>query len=140
MGQFVIKLVDLKKDREYYLLWSTVTDAPVTSGGNLKKMKAYILKKKGEEGLADFEQSLPWLEEYHHNIQWDKGRLITKIGLNRAGRNESSLNYQQLIETYCKGKPIDDMDKKPLGVHLKDDDDPHDDGLSEEEIYARFMK
>lgn len=41
MPRFIIKLTDPKDGLSYYLIWSTVVDAPVTYGLSLDEIKEW---------------------------------------------------------------------------------------------------
>lgn len=56
MARLIVKLVDKKdNNREYYLDWSTIVDAPVTYGLSRKEFDAYYRDEYGRMGMPEYE-------------------------------------------------------------------------------------
>ena len=63
MPRFIIKITDEKDNKDYYMMWSTVVDAPVTYGLSLDEFKEYFKEwankhPQPEDLKAAFEKSL----------------------------------------------------------------------------------
>ena len=56
MPRYILKINDGSKD--YYLLWSTVVDAPVTQGMSLREFKKYYQSEYGEQGMINLPPTL----------------------------------------------------------------------------------
>ena len=87
-----------------YLVWSSVVDAPITYG------------------LTEY-QLLCWLDEQHGangRLWWDRVKARVEmtgssetaytveqiLSNNRAGPGEIELTKQEIIEAYCRRKPL----------------------------------
>jgi hypothetical protein len=94
MSHFIIKL------DEYYLIWSSVVDAPVTYAFSLDELKEYIKDKYGNEGLRHLPFRLKRVEvqgtSLHYNYTIDDC-----LSLNRAGPGETRYTKEEIIEHYC---------------------------------------
>jgi hypothetical protein len=104
MGRSIVKLGD------YYLMWSTVVDAPVTYGMKLDEFKDWYLKEYGRSGMLDLEDRLDRVEEAGTSaLDEDIESLLSG---NRAGDDEEELTLDELYRRYClredTGKGKDD--------------------------------
>lgn len=104
MPRFICKVQD--GDNAYYLEWSTVVDAPVTTGMSLDEFKAYYRDEYGrhsfESPLSDgFEERMKRVEEKGVSAR-DYKSFDDLIGCNRAGKDETCLSKEQIIEWYCR--------------------------------------
>lgn len=99
MGRCIIKLND--GNRDWYLEWSTIVDAPVTWGMTLDEMAAYRREQTGTEGMRDWAEVVERLNA--KGVSWrDKnGDVYSTIGCNRAGKGETCLTAEQIIAAYC---------------------------------------
>lgn len=109
MPRYICKFID--GDKSYYLEWSTIVDAPVTSGMSLEEFRGYFRDEYGRKSMADLEDRLKRVEEKGtSSIMHDS--VDDVIALNRAGKEETRLTLEQIIEGYCRGQ---DGAKIPLG-------------------------
>lgn len=98
MGRAIIKLND--GERDWYLEWSTISDAPVTNGMSLEEMKARQTERYGTAGIEDWEYRVKLLHLV--GTTWFGGESVdATIADNRAGDGESCLTKEQLIAKYC---------------------------------------
>jgi len=95
-----VKLTDKKANKDYYLEWSTVVDAPVTKGMPLDEFKEYYRKRNGDDAFVKLPERLERVEAKGTSSIQDKDVADT-ISLNRAGEAECHLDYDDLIEEYC---------------------------------------
>lgn len=100
MPKYIIKLSD--KEKNYYLEWSTIVDAPVSNGMALEEFKSYYKELYGTSSLEDLEKRLERVEQKGTSSLVDS--LKETISNNRAGYREQHLTYKQLIENYCLKK------------------------------------
>lgn len=91
MPRYTLKLTD--KDKEYYLLWSSVVDAPLTSGMSYDKYVRWYRYEYGEKALQE------WLQGTRNQISEEE-----VLEYNRAGDNESQLDKEGLLDLYCRTK------------------------------------
>lgn len=93
-----IKLTHACTGELFYLVWSSIVDAPITRGLTKQGLIDWIKEKYGSEGLksVDFER----LESIGTTSMFDKSVHDT-IAYNRAGDGETQLDYSGIIEKYC---------------------------------------
>jgi len=91
----------LVKCEEFYIVWSTIVDAPVVICNSKKEILDYWKEKYGSEGLKE--------------LLVFQGKDLSKVpelddetvSGNRAGRNESELTKDEIYRVYCLGEKID---------------------------------
>jgi hypothetical protein len=117
MGQYIVKL------EGKYLMWSTVVDAPITYGGTLAELRAYVKERDGENGLRDLTERLKRVEAKGTSAI-DEDGPDDVMWLNRAGKGETPLTKAQIIEHYV----LQREDKEPPKGFVEppdlEDDDP----------------
>ncbi len=96
MPRYIIKLSE--DDHDYYLMWSTVVDAPVTYGMASEDFKIYYKSEYGVSGK--FKERMERVKEKGTSayLYADVDELIE---FNRAGENESCLTKDEIIKEYC---------------------------------------
>jgi hypothetical protein len=102
MPRYIIKLHDKKENKDYYLEWSTVVDAPVTYGQSLEDFKEYYKQANGTNSMAELEERLKRVEEKGISGIAPFDDLEAEISRNRAGENETSLDLDGILERYCR--------------------------------------
>lgn len=101
MGRFILKITDDKAKKDYYLEWSTIVDAPVTYGGSLKQFKDYYKNKYGESGMKELPERLKRVNKTGcSSMMGDKAEDF--FNCNRAGKNETQLDKEGLLDNYCR--------------------------------------
>jgi hypothetical protein len=100
MPRYIVKLTDAH-NRDYYLIWSTIVDAPVTRGMTREGLEAYYLRKHGDAGMRDFEFRMERVDLKGTSSMFDADAEATVSG-NRAGPNESCLTVAEIIAKYCQ--------------------------------------
>ena len=98
MGRCILKLPG--RDKFWYLIWSTVADAPVTYGMTLDELREYIREKEGASGLRDLPERLARCDA--HGTSSLISSLEGLVECNRAGPGETNLSLEQIVEAYCK--------------------------------------
>lgn len=83
-----------------YLEWSTIVDAPITAGMSLDEFKQYYLEEYGRQSFPGLEERLARVEMKgtSDRLSDDLEDLIVP---NRAGKNETSISIEQIIDFYC---------------------------------------
>ena len=101
MPRYVCKFQD--GDEAYYLDWSTIVDAPITCGMSLEDFKEYYRVNYGGEIYINSELvgRLRRVEEKGTSAKI-YNNLDELIRHNRAGKNETCLSKDQIIEWYCR--------------------------------------
>lgn len=102
MPRYIVKFQDKQNNKDYYLEWSTIVDAPVTYGMSLTEFKEYYKIKYGLEGLKDLPERLQRVETNGtsaHNYDLDE-----LIADNRAGKDETELSMEEIVEDYCRNQ------------------------------------
>lgn len=98
----IIKLTH--KDKDYYLMWSEVVDAPVTYGMSLDEFKEYYRNEYGESGMRGLPEKLELVEKYGVS-NWPHYHSADEyIKFNRAGHNQKQITKAQIIKIYCIDK------------------------------------
>jgi hypothetical protein len=82
--------------KDLYLVWSTVVDAPISNGCSLEELRSFWKDQPRRYKLGDL-------------ADWLKAgvKTLAEVSiLNRAGRDETSLTEEQIIDYYFvrKGK------------------------------------
>lgn len=98
MGRGIIKLNDGQRD--WYMIWSTVVDAPITYGDSVDGLRAFIKDESGDDGLRDLPARLARVEAKGTSFH-DDATVYDTINFNRAGKGETCLTPEQLIAMYC---------------------------------------
>lgn len=102
MGRFIIKITDEKFNKDYYMEWSTVVDAPVTYGLDLEEFKEYYKEEYGKSGMNDLNERLERVEKTGSSGIAPFGKLEDLLELNRAGENEETLDKEGILNQYCR--------------------------------------
>ena len=98
MPRYIVKLQH--GNTPYYLEWSTIVDAPVTYGMSLEEFNEYYKDTYGTDGMHGLPERMARVEEKGTSaINDDSGHET--ISFNRAGKNETCLSVEQIIEWYC---------------------------------------
>ena len=82
---------DDKDNKEYWLGWSSIVDAPITIGMTISDYREWYRKEYSSSLLNDLLN----------------GRVISEydaIRYNRAGENEKQLTKEELLDEYCRNK------------------------------------
>jgi hypothetical protein len=97
MPQYLLKLKDKKRD--YFFVWSTVVDAPITFGMTVEELKDWYQLEYGRSGMKNFQERLERTIKNGTSALWN---LTAKelIRGNRAGDHEKTLTEKQIIEQY----------------------------------------
>lgn len=100
------------KIQDYYLEYSTIVDAPVTIGMSLDEFMDYYKDEYGRRGMEgpDFENRMKRAEEKGTSAR-DYEDFEELISGNRAGKDESCLSKEQIIEWYCRRREECDQGK-----------------------------
>lgn len=101
MPRYIVKLHDDKLNTDYYMEWSTIVDAPVTYGVGLDEFKRYYRDQYGEDGMRDFPNRMRRVDEKGTSSELDNS-ADELIRYNRAGKNETSLTKEELLEQFCR--------------------------------------
>jgi hypothetical protein len=101
MGQFIVKL------KEHYLMWSTIVDAPISEGMNLKQLKRWIRSRYGQEGINELPARLARVDK-KGTSSFDEESAESTIWLNRAGPEERPMTIVGIYHRYCLGEDMRD--------------------------------
>jgi hypothetical protein len=94
MPRYIFKL----KDR--YLEYSTVVDAPVTSGMTLDEFREHYREEYGRKGMQGLEQRLQRVEEKGISAVLYKS-VEDLLANNHAGPKECKLTVDEIYRAYC---------------------------------------
>lgn len=112
MGRYILKLDT--PDGPRYLEWSTVVDAPVTYGMPLDEFKRYYRKAYRCATDSNLTHRLERVEQCGtSSVHHENARDV--VAHNRAGKNETRLTYEQIVEFYCVRR-AEDNENLPEGT------------------------
>lgn len=87
--------------RDYYFEFSTVVDAPVNAGMSLEEFTEYYREEYGRRSMEfEFPNRMKRVEE-QGTSSTSGDSLEDLICCNRAGKDETRLTVEQLIDAYC---------------------------------------
>ncbi len=122
MPRYICKFRD--GDKDYYMEWSTVVDAPVTFGMSLEEFKEHYKEEYGNQGMRmEFEERMKRVEEKGTSSRLDDS-VEDMIQGNRAGKDETCLTVEQIIEGYCRNR---DESRIPVGKRFNPDTEEYED-------------
>lgn len=90
MSRHTIKLMDKNSNNEYYLIWSTVVNSPITKGMTKEEFIQWRLDNIGEP------VSQEWLDD-----KSNFANIENFLKYNCAGENEEELTKEEIFELYC---------------------------------------
>ena len=98
-----------------YLLWSTISDAPVSYGMTLDELRAHVKEETGRRGLLELERRLMRVEEKGTSFYQDRCVEDT-IQFNYAGEDRTCLAIDQIEQHFIKR-----VGALPRGAEREDD-------------------
>ena len=105
MPSYILKLSSPRGPR--YLEYSTICDAPITYGMTLAAFKQHYKREYGASSMRDLEDRLLRVEATGSSSRIHDN-LYDTIRCNRAGKGETNLTLEQLVDYYVvrqgKGK------------------------------------
>jgi hypothetical protein len=104
MPRYTIKLHDSEFNRDYYMEWSTVVDAPITFGCNLEEFTEYYRNEYGRDGMALFEERIKRVEEKGISAFPPFDNLENFLKNNRAGEQEKYLDKEAILSYFCRNQ------------------------------------
>ena len=104
MPKYIVKLKDEKFNKDYYLEWSTIVDAPTTYGCSLDEFKDYYKSRYGEEGISQLDDRLKRVEETGTSGHPPFDDLKDLLSCNRAGEDETEIDLEGILERYCRNQ------------------------------------
>lgn len=107
--RYIVKLVDKKTNKDYYLFWSTVVDAPVSDGVGLTEFAEVYRQEYGRAGDAEYRQRMDRVEVKGTSSMIDDNAEAV-VSFNRAGPGESPLSYEEIVRFYCLGEEVEEDD------------------------------
>lgn len=94
MSEYILKFIN--EETDYYLVWSTVTDSPISYGTTKEEFIEYVQDNLGHGGM---EMLLTAMEIADRRGISDEGMSVDKlIEYNAAGKNEEFLTKEEIIE------------------------------------------
>jgi hypothetical protein len=122
MGKIICKFED--GDKTYYLEWSTIADGPATFGMSLEEFTDYYKEEYGRRGLEfEFPERMARVEKIGTSSRICSS-VDEVISGNRAGKGETMLTKEQIIEAFCRNN---DEDKIPYGKVFNFDTEEYED-------------
>lgn len=88
-------------DKAYYLEWSTVADAPTTFGMSLGEFRRYYRMQYGRAAMGEFDRRMERVEAKGTSSMIHDS-LDELLEGNRAGKGESHLSREEIVDWYCR--------------------------------------
>lgn len=104
MGTIILKLTDEHTNFDYYIEWSSVIDAPISVGMDIESFKKYYLEKYGTVEKQNICELLKRVDKSGTSSRFET--LPETLSFNRAGKNETTLSKNKLIQHYCIEKNL----------------------------------
>mgnify|MGYP001128230156 CR=1 FL=1 len=98
MSKAIIKLTDKQTNNDYYLIWSTIVDAPVSYGMSYDKCVKLFIKDFTDLELLHLSNYLTKLKETGSTANLSIEELLE---FNKAGANGEKLSSDEIIQDYC---------------------------------------
>lgn len=105
MGTYILKINDEKTNIDYYLEWSTVVDGPISYGMSLEEFKKYYKEEYGNAGMKILEERMERVNKNGCSGRYPDDKLEDFFKFNRAGKNETRLNEEGILDKYCRVLP-----------------------------------
>lgn len=96
----IIKIHDETSRKDYYMEWSTICDAPLTFGRDLESFKEYHINQYGQAKMNELAERLKRVEET--GCSSFTYSLDDLLNCNRAGKDETELDKEGILEKYCR--------------------------------------
>lgn len=108
MPRYIVRLVDRKTDRSYWMEWSTIVDAPVSYGMPLEE---FLEHYKNEYGEAGDRELMPRIRRVLANgTSCAQGTSVADlIDGNRAGPKEKTVDLEYILEHFCRNRDADEV-------------------------------
>ena len=87
-------------EREWWLVWSTVVDAPVTYGMTREELIAWWGEEYGKQGVRNLGPAIARAEEVGTSSHRSPS-VEEMIICNRAGVDETRLTEAEIVAMYC---------------------------------------
>jgi len=106
MSDYILKLSG--NGRDFYLMWSTIVDAPASHGMPLDEFRAFYKKRYELPGITildekAFEERLKRVEQTGCSAEYET--LDGVLSTNHAGDNKAKLSKAKLFKKYCLEAP-----------------------------------
>lgn len=118
MSELIVKLKD------HYLVWSKISDGPLTNGLSLDELRIWVRDELGTRGLEQLEKNLPRIDQVGTSRKADRGVADT-IWLNYAGPDSESMTVEGIYRHYCLGEDMRDEWVIPVEVVQAEDGQWH---------------
>lgn len=99
MPHYIVKLTDDRVNKDYYMEWSTIVDAPISDAMSLDEFHNYYREKHGSVGMKELHERLGRVKITGCS-RIDGGTLEGLIATNRAGPEEECLSKHEIIDFY----------------------------------------
>lgn len=108
MGRFICKIP--YEGEDYYLIWSSIVDAPVTFGMKLEEFTDFMREEEGQRYMkTEHSHRMERVDRFGTSIY--RGESVEDlIILNRCGPQEQCLTLEDIIKKYIVRRERDDRD------------------------------
>ena len=103
MQKLIVKITDDKTNKDYYLEWSSVIDAPTTYGLELEEFKRHYAAQYGALGIEALPKLLAQVENTGTSSFFQDIQGL--LNYNRAGDDREHLDKEGILDNYCRNKP-----------------------------------
>jgi hypothetical protein len=109
--------------QDYYLEWSSISDSPTTFGMTRAEFEEYYREEYGERGMRELSARMARVVADGTSDFSDESAEDT-IRFNRAGKDETRLTVEQIVDHYIRRRPSGDEEEAepPMGMALDNDE------------------
>lgn len=100
MPTYIVRIDD--NDKQYYIEWSTVVDAPTSSGMQRDSFCAYYTAQYGHGEATHLQERLARADGPGRCSSLVGDTADSLIAVNRAGPEKTRLSKRQIIKRYCE--------------------------------------
>jgi len=112
VGRFIVKHTVGK--HAWFLLWSSVVDAPILQACSLPALRKWWKTEYGRRGLEDLDR----------DVAADRFSTVDDVVVcNRAGKDETKLTREQIVDYYFVQRGIDDPPAGKSWKQVREEED-----------------
>ena len=100
MPRYIIKLPCDGED--FYLEWSSIVDAPVTSGMTLEEFEAYYREQYGQCGMDRLPERMERVNETGASDGLNRDPVEDWIAFNYAGDDGRQITVDEIVDKYIR--------------------------------------
>lgn len=101
MADIIVKVPDIEKGIDYYLIWSTNVDAPTTYGMQLDQFNEWYRQQYGDKGMKELAERMERVNHKGTSSYFESETLENLLEMYRLN-HDHELTLENLITDYCR--------------------------------------